>query len=326
MSVMFAVDRLDITILVENSIDILLPDTPEARRVGLLEHFDKKRTPLLAENGFSLLLEAYLGDSKTTVLFDAGLTSRVILHNIEALGIDPTSIDHIVLSHAHLDHHGGLEGVLAAIAHPVPVLTHPDAFLPRYIVTGVGKVSPYYNSALNRERLEAAGACFVLATEPVSIAPGTITTGEIERLTDFEGPPTEPARAGHSGGIFQIRDGRFVPDLVMDEVALVINLAGKGLIVITGCGHAGVINTVVHARKLTGVEPIAAILGGFHLGFPGTSDRSRTETVAALAKLDPTFVAPMHCTGFRAMADVAAAMPDRFFQYSVGTRLSFPTG
>jgi 7,8-dihydropterin-6-yl-methyl-4-(beta-D-ribofuranosyl)aminobenzene 5'-phosphate synthase len=313
-----------VTVLVENSIDILLPNTAESRRMGLLEHFDKKRTPLLAENGFSLLLEIGLGESETTILFDAGLTDRVILHNMGALGIDPAQIDQFVLSHAHLDHHGGLEGVLHAIGHDVPVVTHPDAFLPRYIVSGIGTVSPYYNSALDRTRLEAAGARFVLAGDPIPLGPGAITTGEIPRTTDFEGPPTAAGRAGHESGIFQVRDGALVPDLVMDEVGIVINLADAGLVVITGCGHAGIINTVAQARRLTGEEDIVGILGGFHLGFPGTPDRARTETVKALAELSPRFVAPMHCTGFRAMADVAAAMPDQFFQYSVGTRLMFP--
>jgi 7,8-dihydropterin-6-yl-methyl-4-(beta-D-ribofuranosyl)aminobenzene 5'-phosphate synthase len=321
---MFAADSLRITVLVENSIDILLPDTRESRRMGLLEHFDKKRTPLLAENGFSMLLEITRGESLTTVLFDAGLTDRVILHNMDALGIDPSRIDQFVLSHAHFDHHGGLEGVLRAIGHDLPVVTHPDAFLPRYIVSGAGTVSPYYNSALDRTRLEAAGARFVLSHDPVPLGPGAITTGEIPRTTDFEGPPTTPARAGHSSGIFQVRDGGLVPDLVMDEVGIIINVADIGLVVITGCGHAGVINTVAHARALTEVDTIAGILGGFHLGFPGTPDRSRTETVRALVELQPKFIAPMHCTGFRAMAEVAAAMPEQFFQYSVGTRIMFP--
>ena len=323
---MFAADRLELTVLVENSIDILLPNTRQARRTGLLEHFDKKRTPLLAENGFSLLLEIFTGDSKTTVLFDTGLTEQVILHNIAALDVDPSQIDQIVLSHAHLDHHGGMEGVLRAIGHDVPVVTHPDALLPRYIVSGIGTVSPYYNSALNRVRLEEAGARFVLARDPIPLGPGAITTGEIIRTTDFEGPPTTPTRAGHGSGIFQVRDGELVPDLVMDEVGLIVNLADAGLVVITGCGHAGVINTVAQARKLTGVDTIAAILGGFHLGFPGTPDRCRTETVKALAELAPAFIAPMHCTGFRAMAEVALAMPEQFFQYSVGTKITFPGG
>jgi 7,8-dihydropterin-6-yl-methyl-4-(beta-D-ribofuranosyl)aminobenzene 5'-phosphate synthase len=323
---MFAADRLQITVLVENSIDILLPNTSESRRTGLLEHFDKKRTPLLAENGFSLLLELFLGESSTTVLFDTGLTDRVILHNMAALGVDPSQIDQIVLSHAHLDHHGGMEGVIRAIGHDVPVVTHPDAFLPRYIMSGIGTVSPFYNSALNRRVLEDAGARFVLSRDPIPLGPGAITTGEIVRSTDFEGPPTEAVRAGHTSGIGQVRDGHLVPDLVMDEVGIIVNLANAGLVVITGCGHAGIINTVAQARRLTDVEPIAAILGGFHLGFPGTPDRCRTETVSALAELQPAFIAPMHCTGFRAMAEVAATMPEQFFQYSVGTRITFPSG
>src|SRR5262249_40036402 len=160
------------------------------------------------ENGFSLLLEVFSGDLKTTVLFDAGLTEEVILHNMAALEIDPSQIDHIALSHAHLDHQCGLEGVLKAIGHPVPLLTHPDAVLPRYIVAGSGRVSPYYNAALNIAKLEEAGACVVLARDPMPLAPGMISTGEIQRSTDFEGPPTTPGRAGHSSGIFQVRDGK----------------------------------------------------------------------------------------------------------------------
>ncbi|HKP17925.1 MAG TPA: MBL fold metallo-hydrolase [Gaiellaceae bacterium] len=319
---MLAADGVRITILVENWIDILIPGSEGISRRGLVFHFDPKEQTLLAENGLSLLIETFTGGKRSCVLFDSGLTADVIRHNFAALRLDPRDIDHIVISHGHLDHHGGLNGFLPSIGHPVPILVHPDAFLPRYAVMGTGEVAAYYNQPLDQEELKALGARFVLARDPVVVAPAVWSTGEIPRENDFEGPGTEGKALAYGPGIYQLVDGRYVYDEVMDEVGLAINVAGEGLVVITGCGHAGVINTVRRAQGITGVEELALVMGGFHLGFPGTPDEKIDKTVDALRTLGAKRIAPMHCSGFKCMADVARALPNAFFQYAVGTSIT----
>jgi 7,8-dihydropterin-6-yl-methyl-4-(beta-D-ribofuranosyl)aminobenzene 5'-phosphate synthase len=316
---MRAADGVKITILVENWIDILISEPEGVTRRGLIHHFDRKEQPLRAEGGLSLFVETWIGGRRSCVLFDSGLTPDVIAHNFGALGLDPHDVDHIAISHGHLDHHGGLAGTLELIGHPVPVLVHPDAFYPRYIIMGSGEVASFYNQALEPDELTRAGARLVLARDPVVIAPGIVSTGEIPLEVDFEGPPPAAKPTSYDPGIYQLREGEFVTDEVLDELGLAINVAGEGLVVITGCGHRGVINTVRRARQITGVEEVALVMGGFHLGFPGTPDEVVDRTVAALGELNARRIAPMHCSGFRCIAGVASSLPDAFLQYAVGS-------
>jgi 7,8-dihydropterin-6-yl-methyl-4-(beta-D-ribofuranosyl)aminobenzene 5'-phosphate synthase len=252
------------------------------------------------------------------VLFDTGLGPDVITHNFGALGIDPAEIDSIAISHGHLDHHGGLATILPMIGHPVPVVIHPDAFLPRYLVMGNREVAPYYNRSLEFDALGEMGARWVLTRDPVPVAPGVMTTGEIPLNTDFEGPPPPDAPVTYGPGLYQMRDGKFSLDRVTDEQALVASVRGEGLIVITGCGHLGVINTINRAREVADEHDLALVMGGFHLGFPGTPQARIDKTVEALADVGAKRVAPMHCSGFGCMSQVAAQMPDEFLQYTVG--------
>jgi 7,8-dihydropterin-6-yl-methyl-4-(beta-D-ribofuranosyl)aminobenzene 5'-phosphate synthase len=311
-------DGIRITVIVENWIDILLGAEEFIGRPGLIHHFNPKRQVVQAENGFCLFIETFADDRRSCVLFDTGLGPDVVAHNFGALDVDPRDIDQIVISHGHLDHHGGLETVLPLIGHPVPVVIHPDAFLPRYLIMPSREIAPFYNRSLIEGDLEVLGARWVRSREPVPVGAGLLTTGEIPLETDFEGPPPPDAPVTYGPGLYQLRDDQFVLDRITDEIALVANVAGEGLVVITGCGHLGVINTVRQARRVAGDEDLALVMGGFHLGFPGTPAERVVKTVDALSELGAKRVAPMHCSGFDCMAKVAATMPDSFLQYTVG--------
>ena len=312
-------ERVTLTIVDDNSIDFLLADGTDARRYDLPTQFDPKHSPVQAEFGISFLVEVERANRVTRLLFDAGFTPEVLSHNLRVLGIDPTQLDHVVISHGHPDHYGGLPTVLEALERPIPVSTHPDAFEARYAVMPDGAVASFYNARFDRSKLEEGGARFVLAKSPVEVIPGVITSGEIKRETTFEGPREPTSFAG----LFQVKDGVCGLDHVWDEIALVINVRDAGLVVLTGCGHAGVINSLSQAVRLTGVDKIAAVMGGFHLGFPGTPTDNIRLTIESLKEMEVRRIVPMHCTGLAASSAMMRDLPDAYLQPSVGTQFVF---
>lgn len=316
---MHAADKVVVTTLVENYIDMLIPDTAMVKRPGLAYHFDLRNRKILAENGLALLVDVYSGGRRYRILLDTGLTDTVILHNMAALGISPNEIDHAVISHGHPDHYGGLTGLLKARDYPLAVTLHPDAFLIRHVMAGSGMVIPYYNQSLCREEIEAAGARLVLARDPVPVCPAATTTGEIPLEVSFE--PPGPA-AGTPSSLWCVRNGNFMEDETLDDLALIVNLKDKGLVIVTGCAHAGVINTIRQARKITGVDRLHALFGGFHLGFPGIPAEKGVSTVNELKAMDPVVVSPMHCSGFQTLAAVQRELPGAFLLNTAGAQIT----
>jgi 7,8-dihydropterin-6-yl-methyl-4-(beta-D-ribofuranosyl)aminobenzene 5'-phosphate synthase len=318
---MFQADSVELTVLVENWVDMLLPDHGDhCVRTGLIEHFDPKRLPPQAENGISILVRAKQGRHTTTVLFDVGLTGSVLLHNISALGVDASAIDAVVISHGHPDHYGGITPLLDAFDRPLPVATHEDAFLPRFAVMGDGSVSPFYNQTFSIDEIERRNGRTILNTGALDLGCGVYTTGYIPRKVSFEGP--KPTAEAHAPGLYQVgADGTYGLDEVNDEQGLIIDVRGKGLVVLTGCAHAGVLNTVDQARAICGPRPVLAVLGGFHLGFPTTPSDNVALTLTGMAERDVRTVVPMHCSGLATHARFSVEMPDRYLQPSVGTTL-----
>lgn len=319
---MIEADRVVILVLVENWIDMLLPESPAdgVRRCGLVEHFDQRGTPPVAENGISLHVEVEHGGRQFCYLFDFGLTGFALRHNIAALGVDPTSWLHLVLSHGHPDHYGGIYEALKLAGQHRGIATHPDAFLPRYAVMADGRVASVYNNTLRPEDIEKAGGSLVLSRDPVELGPGVLTTGEIPRVTSFEGPPRE--LRPQTPGLYQVKDGHWVVDEVLDEQALIINVRNRGLVVLTGCSHSGVVNTVQRAMQLTGVTQLALVAGGFHLGFPTTPRENVDLTMKAFAEMRPGMIMPSHCSGLAALIAARDAFGPAYVQYAVGTRLA----
>ena len=300
-------DRVEVTILVDNYTEMFVPpSTPVDRRLP----FDAGRH-LLAEHGLSCLVRVFAGKKEHTVLLDAGLSPECMAWNARQLGISLSSIEAVVLSHGHFDHTGGLAGLFSGAGRQVPLIAHPDAFLKRRIN---GKNGITDIPAPDAVALKKAGADILLRSEPSTLAAGhLLVTGEVERKTAFEkGMPGMEMSVG----------GHWVPDPIRDDQALVINVKEKGLVVLSGCAHAGIINTVEYAKKITGVDHVHAVLGGFHLTGKAF-EQVIPPTVEGMKRIDPDYIVPMHCTGWDAINRFFAGMPDRCILNTVGTTYVF---
>ena len=311
------VDRARITLLVDNTYDMLIPSDELAERFPFsarwLPRFRDFDRPLpIAEHGFSALVEAQQGDKRGSVLFDTGVSRSGLLYNMDALEIRPKDIQAIILSHGHPDHAMGLPGLIERLgSRGLPMVLHPDAFLERKLVLPNGQemsLPAPKRSDFRRENVEV-----IEEVGPSMLVDGMVlVSGEIHRTTGFEkGLPIHYAKHQDS----------WEPDpLIMDDQCAILNLKGKGLVIVTGCGHSGIINTIRNAQRLTGIVEIAAVLGGFHLS-GGLFEAIIPETVAELAKIRPRHLMPGHCTGWRATHEIARAMPEAFVPNSVGTTL-----
>ena len=307
-----AAERVEILILVDNYVDLLLPDLfPVVQRAVLSEGNEVPRTTLLAEHGLSLLITIYAEGKEHKLLFDTGYTKLCIKNNVERLGVRLLNIEAVIISHFHMDHTGGLEWVIGECKRGISVFVHPDAFLyPRYALFPNG-LKLLFPKMLDKKWLIDKGVKVVETRSVTKICDGlALVTGQIDRKSDFEkGMPN----------LFIHRDGKDEKDPILDDQALVILLKEKGIVVISGCAHAGIINTVRYAQKITGVEQVYAVIGGFHLSGPAF-EQSIEPTVEELKKIKPEVLVPMHCTGWTAVKRMAETFPLCVLS-SVGTKV-----
>lgn len=301
-----SLDRVEITILMDAYANLLLPASANVQRVNAK---DLSVEPPVAGHGFSALVETFAGETKRTVLVDAGYPKAGVLHNWRSLKFDPNRVDAVFLTHGHFDHFAALEEFLQARRTRLPLVMHPDVFLKRLVreKDGSQREMP---SLYTREALEKRGAKVMLTDRPYPLAPGLMSTGQIPRVTEFE---------RYTAPTFAERAGNWEPDDLPDDQAVIANVRGKGLVVLTGCGHAGIINTLKHAQTITGETRVHAIVGGFHL--TNASSEKISATVQAIESLAPALLMPMHCTGFAAQTECARRMPNAFVVSAVGTRV-----
>ena len=256
-----------------------------------------------AEWGLSLFLE-YEGKK---ILFDTGMTS-VVGKNARQAKIDLSSLDSIVLSHGHSDHTGGLHNLLKYIGTTVPVIAHPDIWDGKYFLNDAGEYD-FCGIPFRREELESRGAWFHLTRESYEISDTIFTTGEVEMTNNYE--QIDSDLFIKAGEIFQ-------PDPMNDDLSLVIR-TDQGLVIVTGCAHRGIVNTICHAQKQAGEKRIFAVIGGFHLY--QASEARIDQTIRSLIDLDVQKVCPCHCTGFYTMTRIYYNLPDRFHFIGTGTGL-----
>ena len=308
-----AVDRVELTTLIDNYVDVLLPSTDVVTRPPLSIEGKVKGDTFLAEHGLSLLVTVCQGEDKHTILLDTGYTKVGVLHNMEQMGIDVVEIETIVLSHGHMDHTGSLNAILDKMPGRIPLVVHPGAFVyPRYTRQPDGSKN-IWPRTLVRDDLEQKNVEIMESETPTLIADDMVmATGTVERTTEFE--------KGMPNALVE-KDGEIVKDPIIDDQALVIKLNEKGLIVITGCAHAGVINTVMFAQKATGEQNIHAVVGGFHLSGP-FFEKIHDETFEELKKFDPDVILPMHCTGWKAIQRISEEFPSGFVLNSVGSKVT----
>jgi 7,8-dihydropterin-6-yl-methyl-4-(beta-D-ribofuranosyl)aminobenzene 5'-phosphate synthase len=338
------IDSLSVTILMDNITDRLLPNSQSFVKRAPMIMNERFLPPPVAEHGFSALLEVGKNESfksmkpekKSTYLFDTGVSENGVIYNADIFGIDLTFIESIILSHGHLDHFTGLPSILRRISRPTKVICHPDAFLRRWIVYPDGNRAMM--PTLDEESLVKQGAIInkiicpsflpslIDNNDPIDGSkidystespPLLLITGQIPRETTFEkGFPVQYKE--------DPQDKRnLIPDpFVNDDQAIIANIKGKGLVIITGCGHAGIINTILYAKLLTGVNRIHSVIGGFHLT-GGMYEDKIEQTIEELQKANPEYVIPCHCTGWKAINRIIDTMPGKFVQTSVGTTFNF---
>jgi 7,8-dihydropterin-6-yl-methyl-4-(beta-D-ribofuranosyl)aminobenzene 5'-phosphate synthase len=253
-----------------------------ALRLVTLSENTAGQTGVLAEWGLSVLIE----QDGHQILMDTGAGTSVV-NNAEALGVDLSKIETIVLSHGHFDHTGGLQLVLASIGHEVPVIAHPDLFSAKYS-HAEGKKDHYIGIPFSREEMENLGARFNLSRDPVRITDKIMTSGEIKMTTDFESiPPSCALKVGEE----------IVADPLLDDLSLFISTP-LGLVVILGCAHRGMINILKQARQVTGLSRIHMVVGGSHL--KDSKDEDVWQAISALNEMGVKKLATCHCTGMPA--------------------------
>jgi 7,8-dihydropterin-6-yl-methyl-4-(beta-D-ribofuranosyl)aminobenzene 5'-phosphate synthase len=307
------VDAAEVTLVVDTYVDYLLAGQEGVQRFPLAYDW-ADHDQLIAEQGFSALVTVERGGARTSVLYDGGLSKGGLIHNMDLMEVRPRELRAVVISHGHADHYAGLEGVFARHGGTrLPLVIHPEAWRDRKVVFPTG--AEIHLPPPSRSDLEQEGLEVVEERGPTLLLDGCLlVSGQVARQTPFEkGFPLHQARTPEG----------WEPDpMILDDQNVIVNVRGHGLVIVSGCSHAGAVNVCLNARRLTGEEQIAGLIGGFHL--TGAVFEPIIEpTIEAFSGLGVGRVVPGHCTGWKAVHRLAATMPDAFVQPSVGTIYRF---
>lgn len=308
------VDKVEILTLQDNYFDALASDNNAVvARPMPLENMEFRKS-LLAEHGFSSMVKVTQSDQTGVMLFDFGFSDFGAAYNADTLGVDLTQVQLLALSHGHLDHIGGLKALASRVGKPgIELIAHPGVFRsPRYRkITEEFKITV---PSLTQEAVDEAGVKVKTTEGPMAILDDkAVFLGSVARTTEFEkGSP----------GFFYLDDGVEKVDDFADDTALAFNVKGKGLVVLTGCAHSGIVNTVRHACEATGVSKVHAVMGGFHLSGKEFEDILQP-TIQSLKAMNPDYVIPTHCTGRSSIMAFEKAMPDQFLVNMAGTTMTF---
>ncbi len=329
------VDRLMVRVVTDSYHQAISPSVTvngvQIQRYGFTVSDKPPRKSLVSEFGLSLHVESQKGTETRQILVDFGFTPETLNNNLELLRIDPAQLDALVLSHGHYDHFGGLVGFLQTnkgrLRKDLPFyLGGEECFCARELILG-GQINNF--GYLDRKAIQESGLKMVMAEMPAVVASHAFTTGHIGKAT-FERvlSPTRMTVGIENGiGCFpdklpeQRRKAKVIPDEFDHEQATCFHVNGKGLVVMTSCGHRGVVNSVKRAIAVSGMKKVHAVLGGFHLA-PHKDDYVR-DTVMALKALDPDVVMPMHCTGEPFHEIMAREMPNKLVRSYTGSRYVF---
>lgn len=264
-------------------------------------------TPFLGQHGISLYLETLRDGEVYHVLMDVGQNPLALVNNMEELDIDLNDLDAVVLTHCHYDHTNGIAQLLGASSRSnIPVIAHPSIFRSHYVTEPEWRhigMSPEDSA----RKIEDAGGKLVLTTDPMAVIPGLFFSGQVPRKNKIELPPK---------GFFTTQGGMAVPDKMEDDISLYGIIEGVGLVALTGCAHAGIINILDHGASLFPDMPLEGIVGGLHL-IEADPEVIRW-TVEALKEKDPSWIGAGHCTGFGGQMALASVLQEKFFPLRTG--------
>ncbi len=309
-----AVEKVEILTLQDNYIEMTAMDNNAVVTRAMPLQDGEIRASVAAEHGFSALVKTTMEGKTHTLLFDFGFSENGAAQNVKTLGVDLKAVEAVALSHGHSDHTGGMKSMTAMIGKAnVPLVVHPAAFKsPRYVK--LGEEFKLNFPKLTRDMVKQAGLSLIETEKPYPLLDNTVLfLGEVPHSTDFEkGWPLPHC----------LKDGQEVWDPIEDDTSIVMNLKDKGLVILSGCAHSGIVNTVRHAMTVTGIDKVHVVMGGFHLSgpfFESIIDRTTDE----LQKLHPAYIIPTHCTGRKAIMAMEKQMPDQFILNMSGTKLTF---
>lgn len=320
------VGKVRIKVLSENTTDITLATDEKFK--------DKVQQPgpstlmCLAEHGLAMLFEVTNGETVHTFLLDAGGILGSVANNIKYLQIDTSKIEKFVLSHGHFDHYGGLNHIFNQFSPGTEIMVAKNAFLPKWALIGdlLGKAIELDKEKLEQlqkeqkirqlpalskeqlsEQIKNNNLKLIETCEPIQLASGVWTSGEIEI----------PLKEELTKGLYIQKNGEVLFDDFRDEISVYINVKDKGLVILNGCGHTGIMNTVKMAQKLSGINKVYALIGGYHLNY--ASKERIDKTIVFLKKLKPEILCAMHCSGFNFTARLMNEIPESSVLGIVGT-------